>query len=228
MSAALEQAARDKHILYHAERSKHYELSYPEYVDSYSTRVLEEPGSERWLGEGCLPEEERKLCLVGSLGRLEDDGVSFNSSSQPTQLSTNWHRERCPTIPHPAFGGLAIGSIRDEHPPASRPGSLCSTRFQLVATLADHVTGSSPTARLSTSRPDTTRTSTRSLPTTRTSITKKRPARRGSWLRLPKLPSNHALHLGVFHLSDKYPRVVAHVPSLSVHTASVPPVALTR
>ncbi|KAK3311234.1 uncharacterized protein B0T15DRAFT_507816 [Chaetomium strumarium] len=30
MTAALQQAAHDKHLLYHAERSKHYELTYPE------------------------------------------------------------------------------------------------------------------------------------------------------------------------------------------------------
>lgn len=32
MTAALEQASRDKHLLYTAERSKNFELTYPEYV----------------------------------------------------------------------------------------------------------------------------------------------------------------------------------------------------
>lgn len=32
MSAALQQAARDKHLLYTADRSTYHELSYPEYV----------------------------------------------------------------------------------------------------------------------------------------------------------------------------------------------------
>lgn len=32
MTAALEQAAHDRHLLYGAERSKSHELSYPEYV----------------------------------------------------------------------------------------------------------------------------------------------------------------------------------------------------
>jgi hypothetical protein len=32
MTAALEQAAHDRHLLYGAERSKHFELTYPEYV----------------------------------------------------------------------------------------------------------------------------------------------------------------------------------------------------
>jgi hypothetical protein len=32
MTAALQQAAHDKHLLYNAERTKHHELTYPEYV----------------------------------------------------------------------------------------------------------------------------------------------------------------------------------------------------
>lgn len=32
MTAALEQAAHDRHLLYGAERSKNFELTYPEYV----------------------------------------------------------------------------------------------------------------------------------------------------------------------------------------------------
>jgi hypothetical protein len=37
MTAALEQAAHDRHLLYGAERSKYHELSYPEYVTKPSS-----------------------------------------------------------------------------------------------------------------------------------------------------------------------------------------------
>lgn len=48
MTAALEQAAHDKHLLYNAGRSKNFELTYPEYVTiSYSLRSggAGEPGT---------------------------------------------------------------------------------------------------------------------------------------------------------------------------------------
>lgn len=41
MTAAIEQAAHDKHLFYGAERGRHFELTYPEYVISSVIPLLE-------------------------------------------------------------------------------------------------------------------------------------------------------------------------------------------
>ncbi len=107
--------------------------------------------------------------------------------------------------------------LEDPHkqPPDAqhRNGTLRRNLSVIGVTHADHVTGSSPRARPSTSRPDTTPTLTGSLPTTSSSISTTRRARRGNCP--PRLPSSETLRLGVFAVPI-IPHVVAHVPYLYI------------
>lgn len=92
MTAALEQASHDKHLLYGAGRSQHHELKYPEYVLFLLFSILEERGSEGarpvlldekitdWVGLG-LAWAKRGLC-----GRRGVGTISFQTTWLPRGL----------------------------------------------------------------------------------------------------------------------------------------------
>lgn len=50
-AAAIEQAAKDKHLFYHVPRQRHIELKYPEYVHTSPFRSMAAPGDESLLVE---------------------------------------------------------------------------------------------------------------------------------------------------------------------------------
>lgn len=50
-AAAIEQAAKDKHLFYHVPRQRHIELKYPEYVHHSPFRSMAAPGDESLLVE---------------------------------------------------------------------------------------------------------------------------------------------------------------------------------
>jgi hypothetical protein len=101
MTAALEQAAHDKHLLYGAERSKHYELSYPEYVDFLYT-------AEVWMCEGPVRVKEKEVGPESDLSLLGDwNGCRMTSTSQLVFRAIPFeHRPRnslLPAMPYSAF-----------------------------------------------------------------------------------------------------------------------------
>ena len=151
--------------------------------------------------------------VVGECGSCR---VPSRLDSAPPQRSTLDFATIPPATPRP---------FEDPHgqPPDAqhRNGTLRRNLSVIGVTHADHVTGSSPRARPSTSRPDTTPTLTGSLPTTSSSISTTRRARRGNWP--PRLPSSETLRLGVC-VVPIIPHVVARCRPVhtSIHTKLYP------
>jgi hypothetical protein len=102
MTAALEQAAHDRHLLYGVERSKNFELTYPEYVIDFLTCPIAGGVGEGQILSGC----GRACWNWGGLGALLGLGRAVFGghliSARPTHPT-----EHCqpgtnpPAAPHP-------------------------------------------------------------------------------------------------------------------------------